>query len=59
MKQENKFMPLVQSFFQDYLFAQRGLSQNTIVAYRDALKLFFLWNLTVKINPRSSSYWRI
>jgi len=34
-------MPLVQSFFQEHLLAHRGLSQNTIMAYRDALKLFF------------------
>ena len=31
----------VQSFFQNYLAAQRGLSQNTIYSYRDCLKLFF------------------
>jgi site-specific recombinase XerD len=41
MKQENKLMPLVQSFFQEYLAVHRGLSQNTIMAYRDALKIFF------------------
>lgn len=41
MQHTNKLMPLVQSFFQDYLAIQRGLSQNTIMAYRDALKLFF------------------
>jgi len=29
----------VQEFFQDYLAAQRGLSANTVMAYRDALKL--------------------
>ncbi len=29
----------VQAFFQDYLAAQRGMSANTIMAYRDALKL--------------------
>ena len=41
MKQKNKLMPLVQSFFQEYLITHRGLSQNTIMAYRDTLKLFF------------------
>ena len=41
MKKVNKLMPLIQSFFQKYLMLDRGLSQNTIVAYRDALKLFF------------------
>lgn len=41
MKQENKLMSLVQSFFQEYLTVHRGLSQNTVMAYRDTLKLFF------------------
>ncbi len=30
----------VQRFFQEYLAAQKGLSPNTILSYRDALKLF-------------------
>jgi len=30
----------VQGFFQKYLAAQKGLSPNTILSYRDALKLF-------------------
>jgi site-specific recombinase XerD len=30
----------VQGFFQEYLAAQKGLSPNTILSYRDALKLF-------------------
>ena len=29
----------VQAFFQDHLAARRGLSANTVMAYRDALKL--------------------
>ena len=33
-------MHYVQNFFQDYLQAHRGLSSNTILAYRDAIKLF-------------------
>ncbi len=32
--------PLVQSFFENRLAAQKGLSCNTILAYRDSLKLF-------------------
>ena len=32
--------PLVQSFFEDHLAAQRGLSPNTVLACRDCLKLF-------------------
>jgi len=32
--------PLIQAFFQDFLVAQRGLSPNTIAAYRDGIKLF-------------------
>ncbi len=31
---------LAPSFFEDYLAAQRDVSQNTIYAYRDAIKLF-------------------
>lgn len=34
-------MTLLQAFFQEYLVTQRGLSKNTVMAYRDALKLFF------------------
>ena len=41
MKKVNTLMMLVQSFFQNYLVVDRGLSQNTIMAYRDSLKLFF------------------
>lgn len=46
MKQENNLMQLVQSFFQEYLTVHRGLSNNTVMAYRDALKLFFLHEST-------------
>ena len=34
-------MMFVQDFFQNYLIVDRGLSQNTVMAYRDTLKLFF------------------
>jgi len=34
---------LVQSFFQDHLRSVRGASDHTIRAYRDALRLFFLF----------------
>ena len=30
----------LQGFFHEYLAAQRGLSHNTILSYRDCLKLF-------------------
>ena len=30
---------LLRSFFEDYLAAQRDVSPNTILAYRDAIKL--------------------
>ena len=33
-------MHYVQKFFQDYLKTHRGLSSNTILGYRDAIKLF-------------------
>jgi len=38
----------VQHFFQDYLSRDRGLSPNTILAYRDALKLFLVFATTFK-----------
>jgi len=34
-------LPRVQAFFTEYLTVHRGLSPNTVKAYRDALKLFF------------------
>jgi len=40
MSESKQLLHLVQSFFQDYLAAQRALSPNTVLAYRDALKLF-------------------
>ena len=40
MSETKALLSLVQGFFQDYLAGQRGLSPNTILAYRDALKLF-------------------
>src|SRR5947207_8780317 len=40
MNETKTLLSLVQAFFQDYLAGQRGLSPNTILAYRDALKLF-------------------
>lgn len=40
MSDSKALLSLVQAFFQDYLAGQRGLSSNTILAYRDALKLF-------------------
>jgi integrase/recombinase XerD len=40
MTDSKTILAFVQAFFQDYLAAQRGLSTNTIFAYRDALKLF-------------------
>lgn len=40
MNATGSFARLVQGFFQQYLAAQRGLSPNTILSYRDALKLF-------------------
>lgn len=39
----DNLLVLVQSFFRDYLESVRGASGHTIRAYRDALKLFFLF----------------
>jgi integrase family protein with SAM-like domain len=35
--------PAVESFFTDYLIAQRGASPHTIASYRDTLRLLFAW----------------
>ena len=37
------FAPAVESFFTDYLTAQRGASPHTIASYRDTLRLLFTW----------------
>src|SRR5713101_1682680 len=40
---QDGLLGLVQSFFQQYLRGARGASEHTIRAYRDALRLFFLF----------------
>jgi site-specific recombinase XerD len=41
MKGSQSLFHYVQTFFQSHLAKQRGVSSNTVFAYRDALKLFF------------------
>jgi site-specific recombinase XerD len=41
MSNKNNLAKYMNSFFNDYLSIQRGLSGNTILAYRDSLKLLF------------------
>jgi len=43
MKNTDKIASFLTRFFQDYLMSERNLSQNTILSYRDALKLFLLF----------------
>ena len=43
MKNADKIAPFLTRFFQEYLMSERNLSQNTILSYRDALKLFLLF----------------
>ena len=43
MKESEHLLQYVQRFFQDYLRAHRGMSLNTVLAYRDAMKLFLLF----------------
>src|SRR5690606_39555378 len=38
---KDPLFPLVESFFRDYLQRVRGASRHTVLAYRDALRLFF------------------
>jgi len=40
MKGDRQLLNLVQAFFSEYLGSHRGLSPNTVAAYRDAIKLF-------------------
>ena len=40
LKARHPIARFVEGFFHDYLVMQRGLSPNTILSYRDALKLF-------------------
>ncbi len=51
MKKTDTLMMLVQSFFQNYLVGDRGLSQNTVMAYRDTLKLFFVFECSRQKKP--------
>ena len=46
MKENNHLLQYVQRFFQDYLRVHRGMSTNTIITYRDAIKLFLLFLTT-------------
>lgn len=48
MNQSKMLLRHIQHFFQGYLNQVRGLSPNTILAYRDALKLFLLFVATFK-----------
>jgi site-specific recombinase XerD len=43
MKETDKIAPFLTRFFQEELMAGRNLSPNTILSYRDALKLFLLF----------------
>jgi site-specific recombinase XerD len=51
MSEAKALLSLVQAFFQEYLAGQRGLSQNTILAYRDALKLFLTFLVSSSGKP--------
>lgn len=44
-------LTLTQTFFHDYLLRTRGASPHTVRAYRDALKLFFLFLAQQKRRP--------
>lgn len=44
----------IQTFFQEYLASERGLSTNTILSYRDTLKLFL--NFVADTKGRSPSH---
>lgn len=41
--QAEPLTPYVRSFFRDYLVAQRNASPNTVLGYRDSLKLLLVF----------------
>lgn len=43
MKEADNIAPFLTRFFHDYLMSERNLSQNTILSYRDTIKLFLLF----------------
>jgi site-specific recombinase XerD len=43
VKGSKQLLHYVQRFFQDYLRVHRGLSNNTVFAYRDAIKLYLIF----------------
>ena len=48
MDQAKEFLCHIQNFFQGFLSQTRGLSPNTILAYRDTLKLFLVFVVQFK-----------
>ena len=48
MDQTKEFLGHIQKFFQGFLSQTRGLSPNTILAYRDTLKLFLVFVVQFK-----------
>jgi len=51
MNKSNALLSYVQYFFQTHLAQDRGLSANTIFAYRDTLRLFLEFVATLKSKP--------
>lgn len=51
---KDPLFPLVESFFRDYLQRVRGASRHTVLAYRDALRLFFAFVADSSGRPVSS-----
>jgi len=43
MKETDKIAPFLTRFFQEHLTSERNLSPNTILSYRDAIKLFLIF----------------
>lgn len=51
MPSENTLGPHVQSFFNEYLIAHRGMSRHTIRSYRDTLKMLFSFAAEQQAKP--------
>jgi integrase/recombinase XerD len=54
MKHLDPLLKLVESFFREYLARVRGSSRHTILAYRDALRLFFVFLSAATKRPIAS-----
>ena len=51
MKNQKPLPQYIETFFQEHLAVHRGVSPNTVKAYRDAMKLFLLFVANARSKP--------